>query len=116
MKFKNELTENVYGYDIVIAEGKDYASKLYYINPGAIIGLRINQFKEHTIYVVAGSVRAWKNTNINDWTDIAAGESYHVVPGSYYRYQASPDQTSAAVVIEISSNCKNDLNIVENNY
>lgn len=89
-----------WGHEDIWAETEKYVGKIMKINAGHRMSLQYHDLKEETVYVNEGTLRIWHSDNESDFTDIVAGQIYHVPPKTVHRFGA----TSAPVLLtEIST-------------
>tara|TARA_X000001388_G_scaffold64651_1_gene50885 strand:- start:319 stop:654 length:336 start_codon:yes stop_codon:yes gene_type:complete len=105
--------EKPWGYENIWAETEKYVGKFMFIKAGHRMSLQYHEIKEETIYVQDGVLRVWHSEKPGDFTDLSAGEVYHVTPKTVHRFGA----TSAPVyLIEISTSELDDVVRLADDY
>ena len=102
-----------WGFEIWYAETGDYAGKLLHIAEGKRLSRQYHREKEETIYVHAGRLQLDIGRDDElEVLELAAGDCYHLPPGTVHRMTALEDTD----VLEVSTPQLDDVVRIEDDY
>ena len=93
--------EKPWGHEEIWAHTSVYVGKTLHISKGHRLSLQFHRVKEETVRVLVGELQLVLGVGVGTTTRrLAAGESFHIAPGTVHRFCA-PDQD--VVLVEVSS-------------
>ena len=93
MKQTPRRVEKPWGHELIWAESARYAGKILHVKAGESLSIQYHREKEETIHLLSGRMRFWAGPVGSDPAEVslAAGESYHILPGTVHRMEALED-------------------------
>tara|TARA_R110000796_G_scaffold189685_2_gene306496 strand:+ start:1289 stop:1636 length:348 start_codon:yes stop_codon:yes gene_type:complete len=111
------IIEKPWGTEETWAKTGKYMGKILYINEGQRLSLKYHSKKEHTIYVLEGTLQLiLEETSIRDKEVLIlnVGSSHHIEPMTIHRFAAT--QGGAVKLIEVSTLEEDDIVRIEDDY
>ncbi len=107
-------TEKPWGYELLYALSPKYAGKVIFVKQGQRLSLQYHEQKDESMYIYEG--RALLVIEGSDGrmttTEVGAGHSVRITPGTRHRIQAIEDTT----LLEVSTPELEDVVRVEDDY
>lgn len=82
--------EKPWGYELIWAKTDRYVGKVLHIEPGHTLSLQYHEVKDETIHLLHGEIIFRVKEDGGELIErrMAAGESYHIVPGTVHQMEA----------------------------
>jgi len=85
--------EKPWGYELIWAETDLYVGKLLHVTAGHALSLQYHEVKDETLHLLSGEMRFLVGDSLENLAEVmfAAGQSFHVTPGTLHRMEAVTD-------------------------
>jgi mannose-6-phosphate isomerase len=106
--------EKPWGHELIWAETDRYVGKILHVKAGHALSLQYHERKDETIHLLSGEMRFWAGPSLESLAELklAAGESFHVAPGTVHRMEAVTDVD----ILEASTPDLDDVVRLEDRY
>ena len=103
-----------WGQEEIFAETPQYVGKILFIRRGEALSLQYHEVKIETLRVLDGELELVAGTDIEHLENhrLAAGDVFHVAPGTLHRMVAATD----CRLLEVSTNHLDDVVRLEDRY
>ncbi len=103
-----------WGSELIWAETKDYVGKLITIDHGHKLSRQYHNFKEETIYILAGILILEVGIGDNiERHELREGDNFHIQPGLIHRFMAD---CGCVEIMEVSTTQLGDVIRLEDDY
>jgi mannose-6-phosphate isomerase len=101
VKVEPRRVDKPWGWELVWAETGHYAAKLLFVRAGEALSLQLHEVKDESWLVQEGRARLELGTRVQELQEIeiAAGDAFHLPPGTLHRLTAIED----TLVFEVST-------------
>jgi mannose-6-phosphate isomerase len=101
VKVEPRRVDKPWGWELVWAETERYAGKLLFVRAGEALSLQLHEVKDESWLVREGRARLELGADPDELEEleIAAGDAFHLRPGTLHRLTAIED----TLVIEVST-------------
>jgi mannose-6-phosphate isomerase-like protein (cupin superfamily) len=96
------IVNRPWGYYTIVAQEKDYAVKLLYINPGEETSLQRHSRRHELITLLDGSVEITHGATTFRKDRGSRTASYRIKAGEWHRFAVPSEQKDPAVILEIA--------------
>ena len=112
--FRGERIDKPWGYELVWAHTDRYVGKILHVRAGESLSLQYHRRKEETMQVLSGvlSLEVASEGEERRTVRLAAGEGWHLPPGTRHRVTAIEDTD----ILEVSTPELDDVVRLEDRY